>query len=122
MGRLTKIYRDKKDDPYRKLLEQLTREDELEGCILVTVKKTADKTVEIELHKGAKQGHEASMDSLGGIFSLGFQIAYDHFREEQKKQSGGGKMRHTHHIHVVKGRAVAVTVVKPKEAADGIDR
>jgi hypothetical protein len=85
---LTRIYRDGQEDPYRKLLDQLTREDELEGCILVTIKKTADKTVEIELHKGAKQGHEASMDSLGSIFSLGFQIAYDHFRKEQKKQSG----------------------------------
>jgi hypothetical protein len=28
-------------------------------------------------------------------------------------------MKHTHHIHIMNGRAVAVTVVKPKEAANG---
>ncbi len=88
MGQLTKIYRDAKDDPYRKLLEQLTREDELEGCILVTVKKPASDTVEIELHKGAKAGSEKNIDSLGNIFRLGFEIAHSQY-EKEMKQAGG---------------------------------
>ena len=87
MGRLTKIYRDKKDDPYRKLLEQLTREDELEGCVLVTIKKEGN-AVTIELHKGAKEGNERSVDSLGNIFSLGFEIAHSQY-EKEMKQAGG---------------------------------
>ena len=31
-------------------------------------------------------------------------------------------MKHTHHVHIMNGRAVAVAVVKPKEAANGTDR
>ncbi|MBP5671157.1 MAG: hypothetical protein J6X49_02090 [Victivallales bacterium] len=87
MGRLTKIYRDKKDDPYRRLLEQLTREDELEGCVLITVRKKGD-AVTIDLHKGAKEGNERSIDSLSSIFSLGFETAHSQY-EKEMKQAGG---------------------------------
>lgn len=87
MGQLTKIYRDAKDDPYRKLLEQLTREDELEGCVLVTIKKEGN-AMTIELHKGAKKGNERSVDSLGSIFKLGIEIAHSQY-EKAMKQAGG---------------------------------
>ena len=86
---LEKIIKDGNDSPYKKLLEQIAREDGFDGCLLVTTRQEG-KAVIIEVHKGAASKElEKHVEALGGIFSLGFHIAYNYFREEQKKQSGG---------------------------------
>lgn len=109
---LERITKDGNDSPYKKLLEQIAREDGFDGRLLVTTRQEG-KAVTIEVHKGAASKElEKHVEALGGIFSVGFELAYKKY-QEMKNQTGGGKMtKHTHHVHAVDGRAVAVTVVK----------
>lgn len=85
---LEKIIKDGNDSPYKKLLEQIAREDGFDGCLLVTTRQVG-KAVVIEVHKGAASKElEKYVEVLGGIFSLGLEIAHSQY-EKEMKQAGG---------------------------------
>ncbi len=43
--KITDEWRDAESDPYRKLMEQLVREDELAGIIITTIQKDGNKLI-----------------------------------------------------------------------------
>ncbi len=87
---LERVIKDGNDSPYKKLLEQIAREDGFDGCLLITTRKVG-KDVVIEMHKGAASKElEKHVETLGGIYSVGFELAYKKY-QEMKNQTGGVK-------------------------------
>ena len=67
---------------YGMLLDQLTREGELEGCVLFTVKK-AGEHVHLMLHKSAAKGSEKGIEKFCSLFSKAISDSFRQFRKEQ---------------------------------------
>ena len=87
---LERVIEDGNESPYKKLLEQIAREDGFDGCLLVTTRKEG-KAVTIEVHKGAASKElEKHIEALGDIFGVGFELAYKKY-QEMKNQTGGVK-------------------------------